>query len=132
LSNEYPETPIFALVDFDPDGIGIMSTYKYGSAALAHESNVAVPSIMWFGIRSRDIIQDQDTKGLLKLTRRDREMASKMLQNTVFKQEEEWRRELQVMLMLNMKAEIQILGSGDRLEHWLDRRLRESGVILNG
>lgn len=109
-----------------------MSTYKYGSAALAHESNVAVPSIMWFGIRSRDIIQDQDTKGLLKLTRRDREMASKMLQNTVFKQEEEWRRELQVMLMLNMKAEIQILGSGDRLEHWLDRRLRESGVILNG
>jgi len=109
-----------------------MSTYKYGSTALAHESYVAVPSIVWFGIRCRDIIHDHDTKGLLKLTTRDRAMASKMLQNILLQQEEEWRRELQVMLMLNMKAEIQILGSGDRLEHWIDTKLQESGVVMNG
>ena len=37
--------------------------------------------------------------------------------------EKEWRRELQVMLMLNVKAEIQILSSGEGLERWLDGKL---------
>lgn len=38
--------------------------------------------------------------------------------------ESEWRRELQVMLMLNVKAEIQILSSGEGgLERWLDAKL---------
>lgn len=38
----------------------------------------------------------------------------------------EWKREVQVMLLLNVKAEIQILGNGERLGEWLDGRLMGS------
>jgi meiotic recombination protein SPO11 len=134
--------PIFALVDFDPDGLGIMSTYKYGSVSLAHEnSKLAVPRIRWLGLKSSDIFQrtvDQngaalkDKVGLIKLSSRDRRIATRMLKRECFEEkgrEEEWRRELQVMLMLNVKAEIQMLNGGmGGLEAWLNEKLREALV----
>ncbi len=114
-------------MDFDPDGIGIMSTYKQGSINLAHESNVAVPSIQWLGVRSSDFLGGKtDTQGLLTLSARDRRIATKMLQREDLREdgcEAEWRKELQVMLMLGVKAEIQVLGSGSVLGEWLDGKL---------
>jgi meiotic recombination protein SPO11 len=105
-----------------------MSTYKYGSMALAHENqNLAVPSVRWLGVRSSDIIQGSNNRtGLLKLSSRDRRIATRMLEKGIFEEEKgerEWRRELQVMLMLNVKAEIQILSSGEGLEAWLNTKL---------
>ena len=106
-----------------------MSTYKHGSFKLSHENaHLNVSSIQWLGIRSRDILDRSsnrednnsnfgvnrvDPTALLKLTARDRKKASRMLENSVVFEEngaeEEWRRELQVMLMLNVKAEMEIL-----------------------
>jgi meiotic recombination protein SPO11 len=126
LSRQRPTIPILALVDFDPDGIGIMSTYKYGSIRLGHEINIAVPSIRWLGVRSDDFVNTENNfQGLLNLTSRDRKIAARMLGKIIAEayRDEEWRRELQVMLVLNVKAEIQILGSGDSLEAWLDKKL---------
>ncbi|CAG8961776.1 hypothetical protein HYFRA_00006319 [Hymenoscyphus fraxineus] len=129
LSTQHASCPIFALVDFDPDGLGILSIYKHGSAALAHEPNLAVPSIQWLGVRSHDFLHEElDLQGLLRLTSRDRRIAGKMLGKKMFEEEgceSECRRELQVMLMLNVKAEIQILGNGERLGAWLDGKLKE-------
>ncbi|PMD37215.1 DNA topoisomerase IV, alpha subunit [Hyaloscypha variabilis F] len=126
LSYQHPTIPIFALVDFDPDGISIMSTYKHGSMSLAHETNVAVPSIRWLGVRSCDFLNTEtEIQGLLNLTARDRRVAVKMLAKCVDEEERdvEWKREFRVMLMLNVKAEIQILGNGDMLGEWLDKKL---------
>jgi meiotic recombination protein SPO11 len=127
---------MFALVDYDVDGIGIMSTYKYGSISLAHESNAIVPTMEWLGVRSRDFIrvnkykkrQEKDLSGLLQLSARDRRLATKMLEREQILGETgtelEWRQELQIMLMLNVKAEIQILEAGSNFEKWLDAKLR--------
>lgn len=129
LSTQAPNVPIYCLVDFDPDGLGIMSTYKYGSMALAHENaNLAVSSVQWLGVRSCDILQRGiDKIGSLKLTQRDRRIAMRMLEKEAFDEdgtEVDWRRELQMMLMLNLKAEIQVLSPGDGgLEGWLDESL---------
>jgi len=127
ISFQHPLISIFALVDFDPDGIGIMSTYKHGSMSLAHETNLTVPSIRWLGVRSCDFLNAQsEIQGLLSLTSRDRKIALKMLAKSVSEErDEEWRRELQIMLMLNVKAEIQILGNGEMLGEWLDKKLLE-------
>ncbi|TAQ87210.1 hypothetical protein B7494_g4466 [Chlorociboria aeruginascens] len=130
LSMEHPTIPILALVDFDPDGIGIMSTYKYGSIALAHENKtLTAPGIRWLGIGSYDIAHEESSKvGLLKLTSRDRRIATRMLGKETFSEEGmemEWRRELQVMLLMNLKAEIQILGNGEELESWLNGKLSQ-------
>jgi meiotic recombination protein SPO11 len=120
---------VFALMDFDPDGLAIMSTYKHGSVSLAHENDTLVaPRIEWLGITS-DVIREihgNKSQTWLRLTTRDRKKALKMLENAVCQQEIEafWRRELQVMLMLNIKAETQILGEYSNLEDYLSSKLR--------
>jgi meiotic recombination protein SPO11 len=63
---------------------------------------------------------------LLKLTARDRKIALKLLEKQLSDGKglnEDWRRELRIMLMLNVKAEIQILGGGEVLGEWLDCKL---------
>ncbi len=110
-----------------------MSTYKHGSINLAHELGLEVPSIQWLGVRSRDFLQSQaEIQRLLKLTSRDRRIAMKMLENNVFGEyarEQEWRRELQTMLMLNVKAEIQILGNEEKLRIWLNVQLLQASSL---
>jgi meiotic recombination protein SPO11 len=121
-------------MDFDPDGIQIVSTYKHGSITLAHENSaLALPSIQWIGVKSSHITQQEEShhqvQGSLKLSARDRNQATKMLEREPFTEkglEPEWRREIQVMLMLSMKAEIQLLGSKTGgLQDWLG----EEGII---
>ena len=121
-------------MDFDPDGIGILSNYKYGSFALAHENaELNVPGTRWLGVQSKDLHASgtaDGCEGLLRLTARDRRKATLMLERGTFAEEGlevGWRRELQVMLMLNVKAEIQLLsGREGGLERWLEDRLKES------
>jgi meiotic recombination protein SPO11 len=105
-----------------------MSTYKHGSMNLAHETNLAVRSIQWLGVRSCDFLHqtEGDVQGLLKLTARDRKIALKLLEKQPSDGgglNEDWGRELQIMLMLNVKVEIQILGGGEVLGEWLDSKL---------
>jgi meiotic recombination protein SPO11 len=122
---------MYALVDLDPDGIAILSTYKYGSYRLAHEDitpkdtpGLSLPSIQWLGLNrhhiSRIPVGEGDTRtgvmpalqGLMKLTARDRTKAARMLEWDLCAEdglEESWRHELQTMLILNTKAEMQIL-----------------------
>ncbi|KAI0996799.1 hypothetical protein K3495_g11384 [Podosphaera aphanis] len=127
LSSQYPEIPIYALVDFDPDGIGIMSTYKHGSLNLSHEKNITVSSMRWLGIKNHDILTgDAVPQKLLSLSPRDRRYAMKMLERAEFQVENgdsDCKTQLQIMLLLNLKAEIQILGSARSLSHWLDLKL---------
>ena len=129
-----PIPPICALVDFDPDGIGIMSTYKYGSAALPHENmELVVPSMQWLGPKSHDVATVLEMKGdagLLRLTSRDRWRAIRMLGRGVLAEhglDFGWRRELQVMLLLNFKAEIEMLSQYPyEFEHYLDAGLDDA------
>lgn len=111
--NGFSAPPVYALVDFDPDGIAILSTYKYGSQNLAHETaHLSLPQIHWLGLRSEHVLGSGDSltnQGLLTLSTRDRKKARSMLEWDVLSGDESLRRELQTMLMLNLKAELQLL-----------------------
>ena len=114
LQNSFSSPAVFAMVDYDPDGLAIYSTYKHGSMGLAHESaNLNIPQLQWLGLRSEHIISDIDdaqaSQGLLTLSDRDRKRARSMLAWDALTAEAGIRRELQTMLMLNMKAELQLL-----------------------
>lgn len=119
LSIASSSIPVFGLTDYDPDGLAILSTYKHGSAALAHQNlTLTVPRIQRLGLGSAEVgnvVDESDlhqSQGLLPLTVRDRRRATKMLGWARLDEhgmELEWRRELQVMLMLNIKAELQLL-----------------------
>ena len=118
------------LVDFDPDGIAIMSNYKYGSQALSHENAALnIASLRWLGVKSSDICQnmtggDGKEKSRLYLSKRDRKKAIKMLESSEVVSEggveQSWRRELQVMLMLSFKTEMEALSNKkDGLVDWV-------------
>jgi meiotic recombination protein SPO11 len=137
---------MYALVDSDPDGIHIMSTYKHGSLRLAHEDvaqadtpGVNLPNLQWLGVQIHHIDQAPgnegdtataalaDVQGVMKLTARDRTKAHRMLEWGVCGEhgsEPAWRAELQRMLMLNVKAEMQILDElPGGLVSWLSNQL---------
>lgn len=127
---------MYALVDFDPDGLAIMSTYKYGSLTLSHaNANLKTPTIRWLGVQSQDLAldgairgsNDEERKGLLRLSARDRKKAVGMLGKEICDEngvEQEWRRELQVMLMLNTKMEMEILREREGgVKRWIEESL---------
>lgn len=146
LADEIPHIPMYAFVDFDPDGIAIMSTYKHGSYRLAHEDvtskdtpGLHLPDLQWLGVQSHHISQSPvtesdtetgpagDPQGLMRLTARDRKKAHRMLEWDMCAEdgpEPVWREELQRMLMLNIKAEMQILDElPGGLVAWLSSKL---------
>jgi len=92
-----------------------------------------VPRIQWLGLTSSDIgnvASGNDlhqSQGLLTLTARDRRKAAKMLGWAVMAEhgcEPEWRRQLQVMLMLDVKAELQLLEAAQGgIVRWVAERL---------
>lgn len=131
--SKYPHIPAYGIMDFDPDGVAILSTYKHGSYSLAHENastgdsapsrRLNLPQLGWLGVKSCHLNQSAslersgnenatcEISGVMKLTVRDRHKARRMLDWEICNEdgpEPEWRRELQVMLMLNVKAEMQI------------------------
>lgn len=131
IAEQASHLPILAMVDLDPDGIAILSTFKYGSSRLAHEysgpsvksSNERIHQINWLGLKwhginkvlteasAKDSSTPGNLRGLIRLTPRDRNKAMRMLEWEQCAQdgsEPEWRQELQTMLMLNVKAEMQI------------------------
>ena len=109
--------------------MAIMSTYKHGSLKLSHENALNIPSITWLGIRSRDTISNgegAEGRGLLRLTVRDRKKAMKMLEWEILQEEREpeWRAEVQRMLLLGVKAEMEILGMRTGgVEGWVEGKL---------
>lgn len=129
-----PKAKAFALVDNDPDGLGIMATYKYGSAARTGENHLMnLPGLKWLGVRTSDVAGGAGTEGedgLMEMSKKNRKKAFDMLKNDpVFVErghEPEWRAELQGMLQLNVKAEIQALSERDGgLEAYLNKKLAE-------
>ncbi|KAL4938586.1 hypothetical protein BDV06DRAFT_52101 [Aspergillus oleicola] len=123
----------YALVDGDPDGMAIMSTYKYGSMAHTHENGrLNLPCLRWLGLRTSEVVSGLGLDGdeaLMTLTKRDRKKIVSMLSRSpvwaVDGPEVEWRVELQRTLMLNVKAEIEILYERTGgLEGWLNREMR--------
>ena len=112
-----------------------MSTYKHGSRNNSHENpSLTVPSIQWLGVQSQDVLPGDGQYGysnLLRLTARDRKKAADMLKRSNGLQEagleKEWRRELQVMLMLNVKAEMEILAEREGgVRRWVEEKLEEN------
>jgi len=103
-------------MDWDPDGVAILSVYKYGSANKAMEMEDLLTScIQRLGLSRTDIHDREETRyeqGLIPLTGRDRRKARQLLDKPLYDEggaEDGWRLELQIMLMLNIKAELQIL-----------------------
>lgn len=124
---------MFVLVDLDPHGVDIAATYRFGSVAMAWENHrLAVHRLEWVGVRSSDLAEavarssgDGQVEGTARLTARDRRKAAAMLARPWIHAVPEWRSELQNMLFLGVKAEIEIV-SGVGVKRWVEERIAAS------
>ncbi|KAI0533332.1 Spo11/DNA topoisomerase VI subunit A [Xylaria digitata] len=170
LHTSFPTLPMYGLVDFDPDGVKIMLTYKNGSQSLQHEENATLNRLFWIGPRSNDILggqlrvlpsanmgenypanhtssgqflSSQSSRSLcrasefspvdvtLPLKATDRRLAVRLLSAAIGRDDQfieslDYVRELQVMLLLNTKAEIQAVDEAGDLTTWLDNTLTKN------
>ncbi|KAJ8457273.1 hypothetical protein ONZ45_g18376 [Pleurotus djamor] len=103
--------PLLGLVDGDPYGIDILSTYKFGSRSLQHENfKLAAARLEWVGVAFHDLSSiGVDIDALLPITKNDEKKALSMLSRPSMPNE--WRRELMRILHTRRKAEIEVLSS---------------------
>ncbi len=110
--------PILAIVDADPYGFEIMRVYSVGSKALSYESaHLAVPNIKWLGLLPSDLLPesgfDIPKSAFIKMTSRDTHRSKLMMEEEFVKRKQSWRDQLQVLVNLGYKAEIQALNARD-------------------
>ena len=110
LSSEL-KLPVYCLTDADPYGWYIYSTMKYGSMALAHESDrLGCPEMKFLGMSISDIERYDLTAVTIKAKDVDVKRAEEIRDYAWFKSKE-WQVELKKFLEKRIKAEIQALSS---------------------
>ena len=103
----------YILVDADPYGIEIMSVYKYGSRSLSFEAPMlTVPGLEWLGVLPSDIerLRLKDDS-LIELKPSDRSKISDILTRPYVSESQVLYKELNVLIDLGKKAEIESLDS---------------------
>ncbi|XP_065862630.1 meiotic recombination protein SPO11-1 isoform X2 [Euphorbia lathyris] len=104
--------PVYCLVDCDPYGFDILTTYRFGSMQMAYDAKfLRVPEIRWLGAFPSDIEKyGIPQQCLLSLTAEDKRRTEAILVRCYLQREEpQWRLELQLMLQFGVKFELEAL-----------------------
>lgn len=106
LSQTFPNMPIFALVDWNPAGLAILCTYKYGSITMGLESYRYACNVKWLGLRGDDL-QLIPQSAFQELKPRDLQIAKSLLSSKFL--QDKHRAELTLMVETGKRAEIEAL-----------------------
>ncbi|KAK6158278.1 hypothetical protein DH2020_005592 [Rehmannia glutinosa] len=116
MSREFPELPILGLVDWNPAGLAILCTFKFGSVAMGLEAYRYACNVKWLGLRKDDIEQLILEESLVPLKPRDHQIAkslgsSEILQVNVPNAmiQDNYKEELAFMIHSGHRAEIEAL-----------------------
>lgn len=118
LNYAYIDIPIYALVDSDPHGIQIFSTFKYGSAKATFDNQRLISHrIEYLGVKITEFEQ-----GWLDMTSRDIQLARSILKTNTWL-DDECKRQLQMNLFLQKKAELNVVMK-NQIKQYLDSKIK--------
>ncbi|XP_010658382.2 meiotic recombination protein SPO11-2 [Vitis vinifera] len=106
MSRAFPDLPILALVDWNPAGLAILCTFKFGSIGMGLEAYRYACNVKWLGLRGDDL-QLIPEESLIPLKPRDLQIAKSLKSSEIL--EENYRNELEVMVQSGRRAEIEAL-----------------------
>ncbi|XP_048233382.1 meiotic recombination protein SPO11-2 isoform X2 [Ricinus communis] len=106
LSRSFPELLILALVDWNPAGLAILSTFKFGSIGMGLEAYRYACNVKWLGVRGDDL-QLIPEESLVPLKPKDLQIAKSLMCSEILP--ENHRKELALMVQSRKKAEIEAL-----------------------
>ncbi len=126
--NQEQGLPVYVLVDNDPWGYYIYSVVKQGSISLAFESQrMAVPDAKFIGMSSFDA-EEFGIPSAVAIRTNDRDIRrAKEIRSYPWFQKRAWQREIDHMLKLGVKLELEALSSKDFsfiTETYLPRKLQ--------
>lgn len=107
------EIPAFALMDSDPYGHYIYSVFLRGSKRLSYESPfIATPELKLLGVLSRDLDEFKIPKSVrIPMMPADIKRVKEMLKEPFVRKNGPWVQDLELMLRIKEKAEIQAFAS---------------------
>ncbi|XP_010553537.1 PREDICTED: meiotic recombination protein SPO11-2 [Tarenaya hassleriana] len=108
ISTTFPDLPILALVDWNPAGLAILCTFKFGSIGMGLEAYRYACNVKWVGLRGDDLnLIPQES--LVPQKPRDSQIAKSLMSSRVLP--ENYRGELEMMMRAGKRAEIEALYS---------------------
>ncbi|XP_065843002.1 meiotic recombination protein SPO11-like isoform X2 [Oscarella lobularis] len=128
---EFLKIPILGLVDADPYGIEILSVYKFGSVSMSFDvHHLTTPCIKWLGVLPTDLVRlNVSPENLLDLTHRDTGRAQGLLTRPYMETVPGWKTQIESMLELKKKAEIQCLDSSYLANVYLPQKIAEGSWL---
>ncbi|KAL4567276.1 hypothetical protein LXL04_022855 [Taraxacum kok-saghyz] len=106
------QLPAYCLVDCDPYGFDILTTYRFGSMQMAYDAKILrLPEIKWIGVFPSDADKYKIPQHcLLPMTPEDKMKTEAILNRCYLKRVvPEWRVEVELMLEKGVKFEIEAL-----------------------
>ncbi|KAI3522596.1 hypothetical protein L1887_00505 [Cichorium endivia] len=106
MSQAFPEMPIFGLVDWNPAGLAILCTFKYGSIGMGLEAYRYACNIKWLGLR-KDDLELIPQESFIPLKPKDLQIAKSLTSSEIL--QHNYKEELAVMVESGQRAEIEAL-----------------------
>ncbi|XP_065858365.1 meiotic recombination protein SPO11-2 isoform X2 [Euphorbia lathyris] len=106
MSRSFPELPILGLVDWNPAGLAILCTFKFGSIGMGLEAYRYACNVKWLGVRGDDL-QLIPEESLVPLKPRDLQIAKSLMSSEIMP--ESHKDELALMVESGKRAEIEAL-----------------------
>ncbi|PKA50130.1 Meiotic recombination protein SPO11-2 [Apostasia shenzhenica] len=106
LNMAFPEMPILALVDWNPAGMAILSTYKFGSINMGLEAYRYACNVRWLGLHKGDL-ELIPQQAFVPLKPRDLQIAKSLMSSVVL--QETYAAELTTMVEMGSRVEIEAL-----------------------
>ncbi|KAI8569670.1 hypothetical protein RHMOL_Rhmol02G0295400 [Rhododendron molle] len=106
ISRTFPDLPIFGLVDWNPAGLAILCTFKFGSIGMGLEAYRYACNVKWLGVR-KDDLELLPEQSFIPLKPRDLQIAKSLASSEILP--DNYKEELAVMVESGKRAEIEAL-----------------------
>ncbi|KAJ7553112.1 hypothetical protein O6H91_06G084500 [Diphasiastrum complanatum] len=124
ICKAFPGMPILALVDWNPAGLAIICTYKFGSTRMGLEAPRYVCDVKWLGLRGEDI-ELLPKEALIEFSHKDHQLARSLLASKMLENREAYKLEVGKMMEMSKRAEIEALYAHgyDFLGHYITQKI---------
>ncbi|KAM7491439.1 hypothetical protein LguiA_034360 [Lonicera macranthoides] len=106
MSRAFPDMPILGIVDWNPAGLSILCTFKYGSIGMGLEAYRYACNVKWLGLR-KDDLQLIPEESFIPLKPRDLQIAKSLVSSEIL--QDNYKEELEAMVQSGHRAEIEAL-----------------------
>ncbi|KAH6825049.1 sporulation 11-2 [Perilla frutescens var. hirtella] len=129
MSREFPQLPILALVDWNPAGLAILCTFKFGSITMGLEAYRYACNVKWLGLRKDDIEQLIPLESLIPLKPQDHQIAKSLESSEIL--QDTYKEELAAMVTSGHRAELEALyfNGYDFLAKYIGKKIVQANYI---